>query len=188
MFRSAGYRYAAFACEVNYFSCCKEYSALNLQLFYLCLCDATCWSTLEQNKRRCGYLLFLCMGTSCLTGSSKGTPGPLAQQRATCRSFRQHKLVIGYFQYWEWGVGPGAEQAGLMLSSKGFASTWSATKAKVPDKTHKHQAKNFCMQCGQALTLTFVQTVSISSLSLQAKNIHQEELASDWRLSPCCLS
>lgn len=115
------------------------------------------------------------MGTSCLIGSSKGTPGSLAQQRGPCRSFRQHKLVIGYFQYWEWGVGPGAEQAVSMLSSKGFASVWSPIKAKVPDKTHKHWAKNHCMEYDQALTLTFVQTIRTPSLSLLAKNIHKEE-------------
>lgn len=35
------------------------------------------------------------------------------------------------------------------------------------------------MHYDQALTLTFVQTVSTTSLSLQAKNIHQEEF-SQW--------
>lgn len=35
------------------------------------------------------------------------------------------------------------------------------------------------MQYDQALTLTFVQTIRTASLSLQAKNIHQEEF-SQW--------
>lgn len=135
MSESAGCRSVAFSCEVNLSSCCKEYSALNLQIFCPCLCDADVrWS-------RTGGVDTCCLATWVAAAFSKGTPGSLAQQRGTCRSFRQHKLVIGCFQYWEWGAGPSAEQAIFMLKGKGFASMWYPTKAKVLDKTHKHQVK-----------------------------------------------
>lgn len=66
------------------------------------------------------------MDTSCF---SKGTPESLAQQRGTCRNFRQHKFVIGYFQYWQWGVGPSAEKATLISSSKRLCDTQQKQKS-----------------------------------------------------------